>query len=77
MIEQYQFATRVVELLWSVIVLLRKVMGSGKIRPAHMVTLAKLQHILTVLPRVTEDATASVSVCPFEHIFDELPTSLL
>jgi hypothetical protein len=71
---RYQFEVRDAELLWSASVLLSKVIASGKIRPAHMVTIAKLQHILSVLPRVTEDVTASVSVCCPPHHFEEIET---
>lgn len=72
--ERYEFQNRDAELLWSANVLLHKVMSSGKIRPAQMVTLAKLQHVLSVLPRVTQDITASVSVsCP-RHRFEEIET---
>jgi hypothetical protein len=74
MSERYQFTTRDEELLWCASVLLRKVMDSGRIRPAQMVTLAKQQHVLSVLPRVTEDLTASVSVCCPRHKFGDIET---
>ena len=74
MSQSYKFTVRDTELLWSAMLLLRKVMASDKVRPAQMVTLAKLQHALSVLPRVTEDLTASVSVsCP-RHKFEDIET---
>ena len=51
---RYEFEKRDAELLWSANVLPHKVAGSAKIRPAQMISLAKLQHVLSVLPRVTE-----------------------
>jgi hypothetical protein len=74
MSERYRFTHRDAELLWAASVLLRKVTGSGKIRPAQMVTLAKLQHILSVLPRTTEGVTASVSVSSAPRTFGEIET---
>lgn len=74
MSERYQFTPRDAELLWSANLLLRKIITSGMIRPAQMVTLAKLQHVLSALPRVAEDLTASVSVsCP-RHKFGDVET---
>jgi hypothetical protein len=49
-------------------------MSSGKIRPAQMVTLSKLQHVLTILPRVAANVTASVSVCCPRHKFENIET---
>ena len=72
--QRYQFTPRDAELLWAANLLLRKVMASGKVRPAQMVTLAKLHHILTMLPRVTETVTASVSVCSPRRKFGEIET---
>jgi hypothetical protein len=74
MSQRYQFTPRDAELLWAATLLLRKVMASGKIRPAQMVTLGKLHHILTVLPRATESVTASVSVCSPNRKFGEIET---
>jgi hypothetical protein len=74
MSQSYSFTARDSELLWSATLLLRKVMASGKVRPAQMVTLAKLQHVLSVLPRVTADLIASVSVsCP-RRKFEDIET---
>ncbi len=72
--QRYQFAPRDAELLWAASLLLRKVMASGKISPAQMVTLAKLQHVLTVLPRAIDSVTASVSVGSPQHNFGEIET---
>jgi hypothetical protein len=74
MTKRYQFTPCDAELLRAATLLLRKVMGSDKIRPGQMVTLAKLQHILSVLPRATEDVTASVSVCTPTRTFGEIET---
>lgn len=74
MSQRYQFVPRDAELIWSANLLLHKVMGSGKIRPAQMITVAKLQHVLSVLPRITQGVTASVSVsCPRRR-FEEIET---
>lgn len=74
MSNRYQFIPRDAELLWSANVLLRKVIASGQIRPAQMVSLAKLQHVISILPLATESVTASVSVsCP-RHKFEEIVT---
>ena len=71
---RYQFNPRDGKLLWAASILLRKVMASGKISPAKMVTLAKLQHVLTVLPRAIDSVTASVSVSSPRHSFGEVET---
>jgi hypothetical protein len=74
MSERYEFTLQDGELLWAAGKLLRKVMGSDKIRPAQMVTLAKLQHVLSILPRATDSVTASVSVGRAPRSFGEVET---
>ena len=54
--------------------LVSKVTASGKIRPAQMVTLAKLHHVLTRLPLVCDSVVASVSVCSPRSRFGEIET---
>lgn len=74
MSRSYQFTPRDAELLWAAMQLLRKVMGSGRIRPAQMATLAKMQDVLSVLPNTTENVRASVSVSSPNHTFGEMET---
>jgi hypothetical protein len=74
MSERYKIQLRDAELLSSASVLLRKIAESGTIRPAQMITVAKLQHILAVLPHVTQNVTASASVCCPRHTFADIET---
>jgi tetratricopeptide (TPR) repeat protein len=54
--------------------LLRKLTASRTIRPAQLVTVAKLQYVLSMLPRVTNGVIASVSVCCPRHKFGDIET---
>jgi hypothetical protein len=72
--ERYSLTTRDKALLASAADLLKKVAADDATKPAQLVTVAKLLHVLSVLPRVTPGVTASVSVsCP-RHQFDEIET---
>lgn len=71
MSERYVFDSADKDLLSSAIRLLKKVAASDSTKPAQMVTVAKLAHVLSVLPRVTTGVTASVSVsCPRNRFGD-------
>ena len=72
--ELYEFDSKDLELLSAAIILLKKVAGAATTRPAQLVTVAKLQHVLSTLPQVTTCVTASVSVCCPKHQFDEIET---
>jgi len=61
MSQRYQFSPRDAELLWAATRLLQKVASSGKVRTAQLVTIAKLQRVLSSLPRVTDRVTASIT----------------
>ena len=74
MSELYEFDAKDDELLSAAKILLKKVAVAETTRPAQLVTVAKLLHVLAVLPRVTTGVTASVSVsCP-RHQFDDIET---
>jgi len=64
----YQITPRDADILWAVRAFLRKTIASDYIRPAQIVTVAKLLHVFSVLPQVTEGVTASLQlVCPRRH----------
>jgi hypothetical protein len=54
--------------------LLWKVMRSDTAQPAQLVSVAKLSHALTRLPRVTDGVGIHVSVCGPRRNFDEIET---
>jgi hypothetical protein len=56
--------------------LLRKLAASRTIRPAQLVTVAKLQHVLSVLPQVTNGVIASVSIAN-QMQFNTLSTTFI
>jgi hypothetical protein len=72
--QSYIFDQRDAELLWSANVLLRKVVAGPRTRPGQLVSVAKLLHVLSVLPRVTEGLNVSVSVTSPRQKFDEVET---
>jgi len=74
MSELYRFNGADEDILLAAVLLLRKLAGSRTIQPAQLVTVAKLQHILSVLPRVTTGVTASVSVCCPRRKFGDIET---
>ncbi len=74
MSERYKLDTRDKVLLSAATILLKKVAAAEATRPAQLVSVAKLLHILSVLPRVTPNVTASVQVsCP-RHQFGDIET---
>jgi hypothetical protein len=54
--------------------LLKKILLSEKLRPAELVSVAKLQHVLSAVPRVTADVEVTVSVISPRHKFGEIET---
>jgi hypothetical protein len=54
-------------------VLLKKV-AAATLRPAQMVSVAKLQHVFSRLPRVTRDLAVTASVIGPRRKFDEIET---
>jgi hypothetical protein len=74
MSELYRLDSSDENILLAAGLLLQKLAASRTIRPAQLVTVAKLQHILSVLPRVTTGVTASVSVCCPRHKFGDIET---
>jgi hypothetical protein len=74
MSELYRFNSTDEDNLLAARLLLTKLTASRTIRPAQLVTVAKLQHVLSVLPRVTTGVTASVSACCPRHKFGDIET---
>ena len=71
--ERYSFDSRDRTLLGAAAVLLKKV-AAATLRPAEMVSVAKLQHVFSRLPRVTRDLAVTVSVIGPRRKFDEIET---
>ena len=72
--EHYKFDGRDRALLRAAAVLLKKVANAETLRPAELVSVAKLQHVLSVLPRVTPDLEVTVSVVAPRRKFGEIET---
>lgn len=70
----YIFDQRDAQLLWAANVLLTKVAAGPRTRPGQLVSIAKLMHVTSVLPRVTEELNVSVSVSSPRQRFDEIET---
>jgi hypothetical protein len=60
--EHYRFNERDRALVTAAAALLKKVANAETLRPAELVSVAKLQHVLSILPRVTHDLEVTVSV---------------
>lgn len=71
---EYKFDGRDLTLLASAAVLLKKVANADILRPAQLVSVAKLQHVLSVLPQVTPDLEVTVSVVGPRRLFGEIET---
>jgi hypothetical protein len=54
--------------------LLRKVAASPQLRPAELVSVAKILHVLSMLPKVTPDLQVAISVVGPRRKFDEIET---
>jgi hypothetical protein len=74
MSEYYQFDANDDALLGAAVMLLKKAATADTTTPAQLVSVAKLQHVFSVLPRVTSGVDVSVLVaCPRRH-FGEIIT---
>jgi hypothetical protein len=60
--DRYMFDERDHALVTAAATLLKKVANAETLRPAELVSVAKLQHALSILPRVTHDVEVTVSV---------------
>jgi hypothetical protein len=60
--ERYRFDEKDRTLLAAAAVLLNKVANAETLRPAELVSVAKLQHVFSILPRVTHDLEVTASV---------------
>lgn len=74
MSERYQFDANDHELLRAASDLLKKAATATTTAPAQVVSIAKLQHVLSVLPRVTNGVEVSVSVSSPRRKFGEIET---
>src|SRR5258708_32600326 len=72
--ELYRLNGRDKSLLESASLLLRKAALAGSTRPAELVSVAKMQHVLSRLPRVTQDVAITVSVLGPRRKFGEIET---
>lgn len=72
--ERYTLNTRDCWLLQAATVLLKMVAAAETLRPAELVSVAKLQHVLSVLPRVTPDLKVTVQVTGPRNRFGEIRT---
>src|SRR5450755_2989103 len=70
---RYSFDSRDRTLLGAAAVLLKKV-AAATLRPAQMVSVAKLQHVFSRLPRVTPDLEVKISAIGPRCKFDEIET---
>jgi hypothetical protein len=74
MSEPYYFGDDDLVLLEAAKALLQKTVASGDLRPAEVVSVAKLQHVLSRLPNVTSGLDVSVSVTSGRRTFGEIET---
>ncbi len=74
MSECYQFKSEDYALLEAAAVLLRRAAAAGITKAAELVSIAKLQHVLAALPRVTAGINVTVSVVSPRRKFDEIET---
>jgi hypothetical protein len=74
--ERYQFDAKDHALLGAAAALLKKVALADTTTPAELVSVAKLQHVLSVLPRVTPDLEVTVQVIGPQSKFGEIETLL-
>ncbi|MGC9999898.1 MAG: hypothetical protein ABSE21_07335 [Bryobacteraceae bacterium] len=74
MSERYQFDVKDHALLQAAATLLKKVIAAETTKPAELVSVAKLQHVLLRLPRVSSGVDLAVSVSSPRHKFGEIET---
>jgi hypothetical protein len=72
--ERYKLGAKDEETLEAAASLLKKVASAGTTRPAQLVSVAKVLHVLSVLPRVTPEVTAFVSVSSPRRKFGDIET---
>ncbi len=72
--ERYSFNHRDSSLIAAAGVLLRKVAEAETLRPAELVSVAKLQHVLSRLPRIVPDLQITLTVTGPRKKFDEIET---
>ena len=72
--ECYRFNSRDQDLIDAAAVLLKEIIAFGKLCPAQLVSVAKVQHVLSRLPRVTLDLGVTISVIAPRNNFDEVET---
>jgi hypothetical protein len=72
--EHYSFNERDCALLTAAAALLKKVANAETLRPAELVSVAKLQHVLSILPRATHELEVTVSVVGPRRKFGEIET---
>jgi CheY-like chemotaxis protein len=72
--EKYWFNERDRALQTAAALLLKKVANAEILRPAELASVAKLQHVLPLLPRVTQDLEVTVSVVGPRRKFGEIET---
>ena len=72
--ERYNLNARDRGLLQAASILLKKVAAAETLRSAELVSVAKLQHALSVLPRVTPDIEVTAHVTGLRRNFDEIET---
>ena len=72
--ERYDLNAQDRDLLQAATILLKKAAGAESLRPAELVSVAKLQHVLSVLPRVTPDLEVTVQVTGPRRKFGEIET---
>jgi hypothetical protein len=74
MSECYQFDTKDHVILRAAATLLKKVAVAEATTPAQLVSVAKLQHVLSLLPRTASGIDVSVSVSSPRRNFDDIET---
>src|SRR5258706_1945434 len=75
MSERYQFDAKDKVLVRAATILLKKVAVAEATKPAQLVSVAKLQHVLSRLPRAASGIDVTVSVSSPRHSFpDEIET---
>ena len=70
----YRFNSQDRDLIDAAAGLLKEIVAFEKLCPAKLVSVAKVQHVLSRLPRVTSDLNVTISVVGPRHNFDEVET---
>ena len=74
MSERYQFDAKDDVILRAAATLLKKVAVAEATKPAQLVSVAKLQHVLSLLPRMASGIDVTVSVSSPRRNFDDIET---